>query len=419
MNNKLRIFIKVIYYISTFALGIFLAVYLPNYFMYEMSLDTIINSLNSQDEKYKAIGLMGGYYNVDVYYQQDFVVNGVQGGIVLFEAASLTYKDENGNKVDGGLIHSAYAGFIYNVKAVYKFNELKDNKAKLILTNSAGKESTISIIDADSDMDGTLDTNSTLESRNFLYIDLAQEYGNELTKLQMVDSYGKVFKEFTFTDLNFSGKFFEDVKPFEEEYNKNYNSDKLLTLHNEFIAKGNGKYKVSSYDNSQTTALQRSMLIVVFYFIGVYLIADLLLGKRFIIKFFKWLLVKVFKVKFKEKEPKKDVVVPTFGNDYLCKFVLKIDTTECPEFKGSITVKYSNEKGNVEFNLIKGSNYTSTKKIKVGTYVNLWIDIDRDYEIINAPENLIVEGYNKELILKVKKIERKEETNENYNSKLD
>ena len=418
MNNKVRIFIKIIYYISTFALGIFLAVYLPNYFMYEMSMDTIITSLNTPNERDKAIALMGGYYYVDEYYQQDFVADGVSCGIVLFEAATLTYKDENGKKVDEGIIHNAYAGFIYNVRSVYKFNELKNNQAKLKLTNSNGKESIITIIDTDSDYDGTLDTVSTLEARNFLYIDLAQDYGNELTKLEMIDSFGNVFKEFNFSNLNFSGQFFKDVKAFEDEYNSNYGSQNLKALHDEFVAKGNGKYKVSTYGNFQTTALQRSMLIVVFYFIGVYLIADLLLGKRYIIKFFKWILVKVFKVKFKEKQPKKPAVA-TFGNDYFCKFVLKVDTSECPDFNSSITIKYSNEKANVEFNLMKGSNYSSTKRIKVGTYVNLWIDIDRDYEIPNAPESLIVEGYNKELVLKLKKKERKEESNENYNSKLD
>ncbi len=417
MNNKVRIFIKVIYYVSTFALGIFLAVYLPNYFMYEMTMDTIISSLNSE-QKDKAISLMGGYYCVDQYYQQDFVVEGVQCGIVLFEAETLTYKDEKDNQVENGRMHDSYAGFIYNVKAVYKTYQLKDNQAKLIVTNSEGKESTIEIIDFDSTMDGVKNCVSTIEQRNFLYIDLAIDYGTTLTSLKLIDAEGLLFREFKFDNLDFSGQIFKDVKTFANEYNSDYKSPNLKTLNDEFLAKGNGKYKVSTYGDFQTKALQRSLLIVVFYFIGIYIIADLALGKRYIIKFFKWILVKVFKVKFKEKKPK-EPDIKYYAKDYFCKLTVKIDVGKYTDFIGPVVIKYSNENANLEFNLMRGFEFSSTKRVRVGTYCNLWIDIDRNYQIEDAPENLVVEGYNKELVLKLKKIERNDGKNENYNSKLD
>lgn len=88
------------------------------------------------------------------------------------------------------------------------------------------------------------------------------------------------------------------------------------------------------------------------YFIGIYLIGDSLIGKRYVIRFFKWVFVKVFKIKPKQKKVKNE---ETFGHDYFCKLTMTCDVSEVEEFDTSVQVKYSNESGEAQFTLLKAA----------------------------------------------------------------
>ena len=138
------------------------------------------------------------------------------------------------------------------------------------------------------------------------------------------------------------------------------------------------------------------------YFVGIYVIGDFLVGNRYILKFFRWLLVKVFKVKFKEKPVKNK---EAFGHDYYCQVTFVLDPSEVEGFSDSVQIRYSNNDGEISFLLLKEENYTTTVRVKAGTYVNLWIDLDRQYATQNLPETLVVEGFRKALKIKIIKRE--------------
>lgn len=114
--------------------------------------------------------------------------------------------------------------------------------------------------------------------------------------------------------------------------------------------------------------------------------------------------VKVFKIKPKQKKVKNE---ETFGHDYFCKLTMTCDVSEVEEFDTSVQVKYSNESGEAQFTLLKSGNYTETKQVKAGDYVNLRVDIDQNYITQGLPETLEVEGYQKQITFKILKREDK------------
>lgn len=404
--KKGRIVANVIYYLFTFTIGVLLAIFLPFFMMlYGESFAIIEKSLSSGDYS-NAISIVGGYYNDEPVFQADFPEG---GGIVLFSSASLyPGKDAEKNTVDDMYMHKAYNGFVYGLKG--KLNVTKDandyNKAGINVIDFDGVVHKFEILDTDTNNDAKNDTNSSCVNYGFMYVDFNYPGGNpkfettSIAKIELVDCDGNVYTSVE-THLDYSEQFFADVNDFIVEYNANFNSENLNGLHDAFIAKSE-HYKQSSVGVVKSSADKKSAIIVVVYFVVVYLIGDSLIGGRYVIRFFKWILVKVFKVKFKTKKPKNK---EAFGHDYYCKFTLIADVSAVEDFETSIQVKYSNEKGEAQFTLMKGRNYADTQQIKAGEYVNLWIDLDHRYIAQDLPDTLEVEGYQKQITFKILKRE--------------
>lgn len=396
--KKGKIFANVVYYLFTFIIGILLAVFLPYFYMlYGESVSIIYKSLDKGDYT-TAISIVGGYYESEYTYQTDFE-NG--GGMVLFNAASLVPAvSENGETISDAKLHKAYSGFVYGLKKNYNVTKEIYNHAKLIITDLDNATHEISVLDSDSNKDGKKDTNATCLEYGFMYIDLDQDTVKSLKKIEIIDCDGNVFQEVNLS-LDFSEQFFVDVSDFVNEYNANYKSDKLPELDKEFREKSD-KYCISSDGVVKSSADKKAAIIVVVYFVVIYLIGDLLIGNRYTIKFFKWLLVKVFKVKFKQKKPKHSEV---FGHDYFCKLTIAADVSEIDGFNESLQVRFSNENGEITYVLLKSRNYTETNSVKAGEYVNLWVDLDDKYVTQNLPDTLEVEGYQKTITFKILKRE--------------
>lgn len=406
MNKGFKIFFSIVYYLLTFAIGFMLALALPSYYEEVIKMDMITESLNNKryDE---AMELVGGYFNKTPIYQQDF---GNGSGIVLFEAVTLVYNsgEEDDKTIDGGKLHKSYAGFLYNAKD-YDCVADEDNQTHITVTNSLNQMINYNLkfdFDSNGDKKNTNDSISTLVKKNLLYLDFDQETFNSISKIVFYDKSGNTYVNVINLNLNYNEAFFTDVNDFVVEYNKDFTSDKLSDLDQEFKAK-NSNYATSSSRDASTKANQKAIWGVVIYFIIVYIVADFLVGKHYIIRFFKWLLQKVFKVDFGKKSNNKNNQDVQFGHDYYCQLKISLDVTDVPEFSDGVNIHYSNENETIEFLLSKQSFYATTKRVKAGIYMNPWIDINGDYESVNLPENLKVEGFSMNVVVKIKKIERK------------
>lgn len=402
-----KLFAKIIYFLFAFTIGILLAIFLPFIYMSDGEYLNIMESALDKGKYDEAMLLVGGYFDKEEVFQQDFE-NG--GGIVLFNAATLVYSDDE-ETVDESKIHKAYGGFVYGTGKSYAVTSEIDNRTKMLVEDGEGKTRTVNILDADMNGDGIKDTIATYHTNGFFFLELDQDTYPSVRKLTFIDKDSKTFCEVSL-NLNFEEQFFSDVSGFVEEYNRDYKSEKLEELDEEFLAKSEN-YKISSLGVAQSKADTTAAIVVVVYFVCVYIIADFLFY-HLIIKFFRWFLYKVCKVKPKNKKYNNRNEV--FGNDYFCQVTVELDVSELKDFSESVQIRYTNGKGEeISFILLKSNGYKVTQRIKAGTYVNMWIDIDKtEYATQDLPEALEVEGYRK--AFKIKILRREEKRDENFNS---
>lgn len=400
---KKSIFPKIIYYLFTFALGLLLAFTLPYYFMfYDVPLDDMEQYL--ADKRYdKAMELVGGYFNRGPVFQKDFD-NG--GGIVLFEAVTPVYNsgEEDDKTQDEAKLHKVYGGFIYGVKDSYNAAGEDNNQTRLVVTNLNGQKHTVQLLDLDMDGNNVKENVGSLSKNGFIYLDLDQDTLGSVAKLEFYDASGEVFRQVELS-LKYDEAFFTDINDFFEEYNRDYASDKLKDLDKAFREK-NENYAISSYGDTQRKADKKAAVIVVVYFVVIYIIADFLVGRHYIIKFFKWIYSKT--PRGKAKALKRPENKEAFGHDYYSQVTVTLDVSELEDFSESVQVRYTNSDVEIAFELLKENNYTATERVKAGTYVNAWIDLNRDYAPVDMPENLVVEGYKMSVTIKITK--RKEES---------
>jgi len=384
-----KLVLKILYFVVTFGFGIFLALTLPSYFQYyDAPLGNIKENLESSNYD-EAMSVVGGYYNADCIFNEQF---SDKSGIVLFEATTLETIDDK----EATILNKTYAGFIYGLSS-YETVKNANNQTKIVLYDLSSNEYDVNILDFDSDDDGTKDSISTLVDKNFIYLDFPLKTYGSISKLEFIDRDGNIFKTINL-NLDYSGAFFTDVDEFLTEYNTNPTSDRFSALDEEFRSKSSS-YKMSSTQEYRDEAIKKSTIAVVIYFALIYMFYDLAIGRRYIIKGFKWILEKVFKVKPKQKNY-------NFGYDYMSKVTISLDLTECENFNKPVLVKYSKQDYTVEFNLLFENNYQLTKSIKAGLYLNPWIELDKDYYALDLPENLVVDGYKKDFVIKIKKSER-------------
>ena len=399
MNKGARIFGKIIYYVFAFILGVMLAFTLP-YFMYvSTAMRNITNWLHA-GEYDKAITLIDGYHNRQYVYHEDLPGG---GGIVLFEATTLSENsgDEEDETIDGDKLYKSYAGFIYGLDD-YDYFTTKTNNTKLVVTDLDDTTHNLRLLSYDKDGNGTLDGIATAEQNDYIYLEIKQEEIASVKFLTFLDKDGNTYFKSKQLNLDFSGEFFKDVDDFVTEYNKDYHSSNLNRLNDEFLAKSEN-YAINTYGDLIKQSDAYATAIIVAYFVVIYLIGDLLLGKRYIIKFFRWFLFKVCKIKPKNKKNVSSEEV--FGHDYYSSVSMSLDLSAVPDFNESVQVKYTNTDVEIVFILLKENDYTATERIKAGTYVNPFIDMNRDYAPTNLPDNLVVEGYKMDVKIKIIKRE--------------
>ena len=397
--KKGRIFAKIIYYIFTFLLGIMLAFTLP-YFMYVATAMRNIPKWLHAGQYDNAMGLIDGFHNKQYVYQEDFE----GGGIVLFEATTLSENsgDEEDKTVDGDKIFKSYAGFIYGVQDRYEVFATQNNSTKLIVTDLDGNTKPVELLSYDKNGDGSLDGVATAEQNDYIFLEFRQEEFGSIKSLSFLDKNGNVFFASRELSLDYSGKFFDDVDEFVAEYNRDYMSANLNKLSEKFLGKDDN-YAINTYGDLKKKADTNAAIVVVVYFVCIYIIADFLLGNHYIIKFFRWFLYKVCKIepKRKQKVDKSEV----FGHDYFSSVTMSLDVESVPEFNGSVQVRYTNSDSEITFILLKENGYAATERIKAGTYVNPFVDMNRDYTLTNLPDNLEVEGFRMDVKIKIIKRE--------------
>lgn len=404
---KKNIFPKIIYYLFTFALGLLLAFGLFGYHMVFEVPQKILGDMNNHltNGSYdKAMELVGGYFNREHVFQQNFE-NG--GGIVLFEAVTpideVKENDENSQQQSMTKLHKSYAGFIYGLKGLYDVDGEDNNRTRLVVTDLEGSALTVALLDTDLDENGIKEGISTMTSQGLIYLDLGLDKVESLSKLEFYDAKGKVFRTVEL-NLDYSGAFFADVNDFCEEYNRDYTSDKLGELSEAFLSK-NENYAISVESERYHETDVNGILIVVAYFVVIYIIADFLVGRHYILRFCRWL---HYKTPWGKEAAQKKAAKETFGHDYYSQVTMSLDLSELPDFNESVTVRYTNTDAEISFILMRENGYTVTQRIRAGTYVNAWIDINKRYAPVDMPENLVVEGY--KMAVNIKILKRKEES---------
>lgn len=402
--KKGRIFAAIIYYLCTFSLGILMALFLPYLlYYYNESVNYIQEELESGNYA-NAFSIVGGYYDDRYVFESKFN----KGGIVLFSAITLTDDvDADGNTITDRYVRPAYAGFLYGA-GDYSVTKTEDNQTKVIVTDLDGTTHVVEILNAAEDSNNTI---GTLDLNDFVYLDFTQEDVKSIAKLEFIDCDGNVYQQFELS-LDFSQKFFEDVQPFVEFYNSDYSNyeggveafeQQLGVLGNEFTDK-DSHYCMSADGVVQSKADTKAAIIVVVYFVCIYAIGDFLVGPKYILKFFRFLNRKVFKIKpRKQKAPKYN---EAFGHDYNCKVTLEANISELEDFSESVQVRYSNETNETVFTLTKANGYKSTISTKAGEYVNLWVDMNAEYATQDLPDTLEAEGYQKTILFKIIKREK-------------
>ena len=402
MSKKTKTGVKVFYYVVMIGFTIMLALTLPSGFAYDETMKYVKGSLTKGNYE-AAASVVGGFYDDQHSYFETFESG---GGIVLYNAATLQYTDADGKSQNK--ITKSYSGFIWGVRDTYQTDGNTGNKSKILIVDKLGENHYIPIIDYDTDNDDIKDCCVSLKKHDFLYVDFSTQVTPSIDVLKFLDKDEQTFLELD-VDFDFTGGFFDDVEPFITEYNINPSSSELKNLSEAFKAKSE-HYKECVSGPGQQRAITISVIIIACFVLLTYFIGDSLLGKRYIIHFFKWILVKVFKVKFKSDETKRaeQLKKEVFGTDYNCSLTFELDVSEVPEMEDVVVIKYSNEKESFEFNLIKTENYKQTKSAKAGIYVNPWFEINENYVFGNIPETLDVEGFKKELTIKITRKESEE-----------
>lgn len=382
--QKAKIFPKIIYYVFTFLLGIFLVFTMPYFLMYDIVPVKIVEHLQKGEWR-EAILPIANAFNSELALEKHFE----NGSVVIYEA--VTYgTDEDGNE-DRTKVRAIYAGFLFNADG-YDVYATSDNQTKLLVDGRA-----VGLLDYDTNGDGVLDTNANAQ-KGFIYFELDESF-ESISEIKFIDKNGSTFISVDNANLNFDGEFFADVAPLVEQYNKDFTEkEKLETLRNELQSK-NASYSFGSDREARKLADTRSAIIIVVYFVVVYIVADFLLGERYILRFFRWFIYDVCKAKPKGKKVKQNGEI--FGRDYYCQVTVSLDLEDLPDFNESVQVRYANTDVEVAFILLKENGYTATERVKAGVYVNPFIDINREYAPVDMPENLEVEGYRMNVKIKI------------------
>ncbi len=429
--NKSRIFSTVIYFIFTFGIGIIFSLTLPGYFATFTTPSEVIRDALESGDFLRGIVLTEPIGFSEQPALQCSFEGG--GGIVLYEAVMEVYDRNEEEKpaaddLTYGMLYKSYTGYVYGIGDRYDAFSQSENGTSLRVTEADGREKTLELLDYDSDGNGTKDGISTYTQSGFIVLEIRESDVDSIKKLVFTDKTGNaVFTAEAERELGFSTALFDCFGDLEEynalvaELSREGITDAEQTELNdrrnvyartvaEKIAETEGcaftadseAYR-AAVDEVNGRANKKAIPFIIIYFVAIYIIADFLLGTHFIIKFFKWFLFKVCKIPRKEKKVTNE---DFYGHDYYSMVTIKLDLSAVPEFNGSVGIKYMSAAGEeFLFTLLKSEEYTATLRMKAGVYVNPFIDIDRGYGPVNLPDNLVAEGYQKEILIKIVKRE--------------
>lgn len=385
MNKKLKLFIKILYYVLTFGLGIILALILPGSVLYEnLAQDMNQNLLDGEYDK--SMCLIGGYYDKEWAYQETF---DDESGVVLFRAMTIN-QDETPYQAQ-----LCYAGFLYNVtEDVYKTKKLEyGNKTALYVNKDESSESRVEILNYDSNQDGAYDSVNTMVNYKYLYFEILMGSVEEIKSLSFYDMDGNLFHKADTSSktLDFKDTFFTSLETFKTEFNQDNAGSNLQALEDAFLSQNNN-YQKGNYGDAYVRANKFSATVVIIYFVCVYLIADFLVGQHFIIRFIIFIVDKIKRKRHPEEAPN-----DLYGTDYFTQVTFKLEVD--PSVSSDVLLRFSKEDNNEEVVLLaKKSNYELTKRIHAGKYGNLRFESD-ELEPTDLPEVLEIKGFKIEIVI--------------------
>ena len=393
--------LKVLYFIVLFAIGAVLAVSLPNLLLYRYGVDGIRDQLEEGTYSASVLPLSGYFNNVPVVKES----LGEKKGFVVFEGAFVGYRTDEAEGTQTPELRTAYACYLYGVGEDYDTAAAENNLTMVRVTTAAGEVIDYPVLDYDLDGNGTVDANATMQEKGFLCVQLDSVTFGSVSNVSYYDKDGKLFASFS-TALTYESAFFEDVKPFIEAYDAGMSEEQFAKADEEFRAKSE-HYLMGSVDEHRKKAITVSYILIIAYFALVYIVYDLTLGQRRLIRLGRLILEKVFRVDFSKHDEKKRMKemgaeALVYGKDYYCKVTLTLDLDAVPDFRESAAVRYSGgEDGDIEFLFNPTDGYACTRRIHAGVYRNPWIEMDRAYAAEDLPENLVAEGYTMEIKIKI------------------
>ena len=169
---------------------------------------------------------------------------------------------------------------------------------------------------------------------------------------------------------------------------------------------------MGNYGNIQSKSTKKATIIILVYFIWIYILGDFLVGKHYIIRFFKWL---IRKIRHKNTEEPIFENKQVYGKDYYCQLSFLLNVEDNCET--NISIKYHNENDEIEMIFTKDNDYKIQRRVHAGEYVNAWLECP-GYQAINLPKTLNVRGYKMKVEVTLERIPDeilKEEENENKN----
>lgn len=414
MNRKLKIFIKIVYYIFTLGLGVLFAFILPG-LLVTIDVPGHIEGYLNNGEYARSVNLLAGFDDKEIAYQKTFED---QSGIVLFRTLVLIPNEEKDAK-QADSAHLAYSGFIYNLQGKYQTNKLANNKARIVLNkdefyelgkglgdNLTSNVEITSILGYDDNQDGMMDNCLTLVNYNYVYFELLEERTKNISSITFMDADGQDFLVVDGLNLDFTNEFYTSVTPFKDKYNENSNAEELKELQNNFLDL-NPNYEKSSQQEELAIASKKGAIIILIYFIAVYVIADFLVGRHFIIQFVKWIIRKIRKKEGKEEEPV--LIQSVYGTDYYTQLTIKLKVPEgC---KINANVHYHNETDEINMTFSPENNYQATKKTHAGVYLNSWLEAP-GYVSENLPKTLAVRGFKMSVEVSLREADKNENSPE-------
>ena len=398
--------LKVLYFVILFAVGAVLAVSLPNLLLYRYGVDGIRDQLASGTYSASVLPLSGYFNNVPAVRES----LGEGKGFVVFEGAFVGYRTDEAEGTQTPELRKAYAVYLYGVGSEYN-TAAKDNNLTMVrVTTAAGEVIEYPVLDYDLDGNGTVDANATMQEKGFLCVQLDSVNFGSVSQIAYYDKDGNLFHSFP-TALTYESAFFTDVQSFIDVYDAGMTEEQFTKADTEFRAKSE-HYLMGSVDEHRKKAVTVSFILIIAYFALVYIVYDLTLGQRRLIRLGRLILEKVFRVDFSKYDEKKRLKemgaeALVYGKDYYCKVTLTLDLEAVPDFRESAAVRYTGsssedgESGDVEFLFNPTDGYSCTRRIHAGVYRNPWIEMDRAYAAEDLPDNLVAEGYTMEIKIKI------------------